>query len=232
MPAKLERCVEEVEKKSPEVDPWAVCKTSVKAEECDDMLVFPEEFKMGMKEEMEHAHTVDHDKEMIKKIVLDHLKEDPKYYSKMKQTFHSEEYDPGKGGRILAPIKKAEEERFETAPKKDMPGVGVKKESYPEKMKVSMKSKLSAALLAKAEEELGKDKVDEMKNKTIVEDFANKQKEAEKAKPPQFTAEPAKAEEGILDGVKKLLDPAPKAPKTEKPVPLTKSFVRKLHNRA
>lgn len=57
----------------------------------EDMFVYPDEFKMGMKEEMEHAKTVDHDKETIKKIVLDHLREDPKYYSKLGTVMKAEE---------------------------------------------------------------------------------------------------------------------------------------------
>lgn len=39
------------------------------------------EFAMGMKEEQEHAATVDGDQSKIRSIVLDHLREDSKYYS-------------------------------------------------------------------------------------------------------------------------------------------------------
>ncbi len=51
-------------------------------EECDP-LVFPDEYKMGMKEEQEHADVTGSDKEAIKKIVLAHLAEDPHYYTKL-----------------------------------------------------------------------------------------------------------------------------------------------------
>ncbi len=90
MPAKLERCVKEVKEKSPKVDPWAVCKTSVKASD-DDMLVYPDEFKVGMKEELEHSDVTGGDKETTKKIVLAHLKEDPHYYTKLTHAMKGEE---------------------------------------------------------------------------------------------------------------------------------------------
>jgi len=328
----------------------------------DDMLVYPEEFKMGMKEELEHTNVIGKDKEALKKIVLAHLKEDAHYYSKLshamkaeeekrlspirrsmkgvpheKETvrnlqtikaeeeterltphykpskppkptgykmspkeevettihlhpakaeekslmdmgkqFHiksprqqdvskpggsklspkvtfktEEEYDPSKGGRILAPVKKAEEDNgvptmkkvAEEVPKvpRTIPGTKAPKtRSYLESRGLLTKNKaeedgftphskspgkttpakipefkapkgpapksesdlpserfgseekLSSKLIKKAEEELGKDKVDEMKNKTIVEDFAEseKKKAEEKAKPPAFHAEP------------------------------------------
>ena len=41
------------------------------------------ELEMGIKEEMEHTN----DKELAKEIALDHLAEDPKYYSKLKTIF-------------------------------------------------------------------------------------------------------------------------------------------------
>lgn len=50
---------------------------------------FTEEFKIGMKEEMEHLHVVDQDdvpdEEQIAQIVMDHLREDPQYYTKLKK---------------------------------------------------------------------------------------------------------------------------------------------------
>jgi hypothetical protein len=49
----------------------------------EDPLVYPEEFKCGMKEELEHLDVTGGDKETTKKIVLAHLREDPKYYSKL-----------------------------------------------------------------------------------------------------------------------------------------------------
>ncbi len=44
----------------------------------------PKEMEMGIKEETEHSETVGGDKEKIKQIVLDHLREDPKYYTKLR----------------------------------------------------------------------------------------------------------------------------------------------------
>lgn len=41
------------------------------------------ELEMGIKEEMEHTN----DKNLAEEIALDHLAEDPKYYSKLKKTF-------------------------------------------------------------------------------------------------------------------------------------------------
>jgi hypothetical protein len=43
--------------------------------------VDPEEFAMGLKVEMEHTT----DKEIAREIALDHLAEDPKYYTKLKK---------------------------------------------------------------------------------------------------------------------------------------------------
>lgn len=45
----------------------------------------PAEFEVGMQEEQEHAETVNGDEGKIRQIVLDHLKEDPHYYSKLKR---------------------------------------------------------------------------------------------------------------------------------------------------
>lgn len=248
----------------------------------DDMLVYPDEFKMGMKEEgKEHSDITGGDKEAVKKIVLAHLKEDPHYYTKLgtvmkaeeeteRLTPHykpsgpqkptgykmspkeevetqihlnpkkaEEEYDPSKGGRILAPVKKsaeevpkvprtipgtkapktrsylesqglltknkAEEDEFTphsktpgkvTAPKmpefKAPKGPAPKSESDLPSERFGSEEKLSSKLIKKAEEELGKDKVDEMKNKTVIEEFVKeeKAKAEEKAKPPAFHAEP------------------------------------------
>ena len=43
-----------------------------------------EQFRMGLEEEQEHAATVDGDMRTMAKIALDHLKEDPAYYSKLR----------------------------------------------------------------------------------------------------------------------------------------------------
>lgn len=50
-------------------------------------VVDPEEFVLGFGEEMEHAETVGNDEETMARITLDHLTEDPKYYSKLKSLF-------------------------------------------------------------------------------------------------------------------------------------------------
>lgn len=42
-----------------------------------------EEFRKGLGVEMEHAKTVDNDIMKVAKIALDHLREDPKYYTKL-----------------------------------------------------------------------------------------------------------------------------------------------------
>ncbi len=57
----------------------------------EDILVYPEEFKKGMREEKEHDATVGSNPEVIKKIVIDHLREDPKYYSKLSVKMKAEE---------------------------------------------------------------------------------------------------------------------------------------------
>ncbi len=62
-----------------------------KASEEDDPLVFPDEYKMGMKEEQEHADVTGNDKEATKKIVLAHLAEDPHYYTKLGTVMKAEE---------------------------------------------------------------------------------------------------------------------------------------------
>lgn len=46
--------------------------------------VDPDEFAAGMKEEQEHVATVGNDQNIIRQIVLDHLREDPKYYSHLR----------------------------------------------------------------------------------------------------------------------------------------------------
>jgi len=43
------------------------------------------QFFMGFQVEWEHAHTVDYDLLTVGKIVLDHLEEDPKYYTKLRK---------------------------------------------------------------------------------------------------------------------------------------------------
>ena len=57
----------------------------------DDPLVFPDEYKMGLKEETEHADVTGGDKEATKKIVLAHLAEDPHYYTKLGTVMKAEE---------------------------------------------------------------------------------------------------------------------------------------------
>jgi hypothetical protein len=46
------------------------------------------EFTEGLGEEHEHAETVENDLDTMARIALDHLKEDPQYYTKLKETFN------------------------------------------------------------------------------------------------------------------------------------------------
>lgn len=55
-----------------------------------------DQFMMGFKEEMEHAATVDNDPMKIGQIVIDHLREDPKYYTHL-------------GGSDVGKVEKADE---------------------------------------------------------------------------------------------------------------------------
>ena len=129
---KLKRCIEEVKKKSPDVDAGAVCKVSTghgaamepNKEHQTNIDRFiglepfdPAEMEMGMKEEMEHKDITKGDPELTKKLVEAHLKEDPHYYTKLKSVIGKKEdskkveadYDPAAGGKIKAPISAAEE---------------------------------------------------------------------------------------------------------------------------
>jgi hypothetical protein len=45
------------------------------------------EFSLGLQEEHEHARTVENDEETMAQIALDHLAEDPHYYTKLKAVF-------------------------------------------------------------------------------------------------------------------------------------------------
>ena len=46
---------------------------------------FLEQFEMGFYEELEHSATVEDDPVSIARIALDHLSEDPEYYTKLKK---------------------------------------------------------------------------------------------------------------------------------------------------
>lgn len=46
-----------------------------------------EEFRLGLQEEAEHEDITGGDWEMTAQIALEHLDEDPEYYSKLKRTF-------------------------------------------------------------------------------------------------------------------------------------------------
>ena len=66
----------------------------------------PEQIALGIKSEQEHFDTVNGDEKVLMGIVLDHLREDPKYYDKLEKiensgTFHEEDHpraDDGKFG--------------------------------------------------------------------------------------------------------------------------------------
>ena len=51
-----------------------------------------QEFTEGLGEEHEHADTVEGDLDTMARIALDHLKEDPQYYTKLKETFNKFDY--------------------------------------------------------------------------------------------------------------------------------------------
>lgn len=63
----------------------------------------PAEFEVGMKEEQEHAETVHGDENIIRQIVLDHLKEDPHYYTHLKQAGMIQEDDAEKMAKLIMP---------------------------------------------------------------------------------------------------------------------------------
>lgn len=92
----------------------------------EDMLVYPSEFKMGMKEEMEHTDVIGQDKEALKKIVLAHLKEDPKYYTKLGSVMKAED------GELLGVVTGLPPERHRRI-KKDLPGNHPLVRSYEDK---------------------------------------------------------------------------------------------------
>jgi hypothetical protein len=53
-----------------------------------------DEWRMGLEEEQEHATTVGNDQNVIADIVMDHIREDPKYYTHLKQVHatHGEKF--------------------------------------------------------------------------------------------------------------------------------------------
>jgi hypothetical protein len=76
----------------PEIIPPSV-KQSPFASSDEDMLVYPDEFKKGMKEEMEHRDITGGDKDETRKIVTAHLREDPHYYTKLGTKMKSSDDD-------------------------------------------------------------------------------------------------------------------------------------------
>jgi len=81
--------------------------------------VDPKEFEMGLKEEKEHNKTVDYDPKTIEKIVLDHLAEDPHYYTKLKTVMKAGIMDKPSGkGFVPHDVDPGGEG---TLPKKDSP---------------------------------------------------------------------------------------------------------------
>lgn len=61
----------------------------IKAAGGDPEIVDRAQFTLGLKEEQEHADTVDGDQLTVAKIVLDHLKEDVEYYTKLEKVMNS-----------------------------------------------------------------------------------------------------------------------------------------------
>ena len=74
MPKKIERCVRRVKKKSPVVNPYAVCRASV-------MKTTARELTIGTRiEKKEHGFNM----KISRKIAMDHIKEHPRYYTDKK----------------------------------------------------------------------------------------------------------------------------------------------------
>ena len=90
MTKKFKRCVKKVKKQRPKVvNPYAICKWSMNRRK---------QLMMGIRVEREHSKSLNFikeyykkhkkfpsKKEMTLKIVQDHLKEDPYYYTKLKK---------------------------------------------------------------------------------------------------------------------------------------------------
>jgi len=245
----------------------------------EDMLVYPEEFKMGMKEELEHNDITGGDKEATKKIVLAHLKEDPKYYSKLTVAMKAEEeksiieFKKPEGTKI--PKGDPKQELTETLyfPKKaeevqdrlgrGHPGLSTQKEqsefkTYGEKIKKQLEN-------AKAEEESMGQYLKDI-HKPIKHTSPEIHSQEGKPDAPVAVPRPSplgkqkhliwKSEEnmtktasqiidsflaeeeekgGILDKIKSGLKDLTSSPKPEEykaPIPLTKSFIHKQHNKA
>ena len=207
----------------------------------DDMLVYPEEFKMGMKEELEHADVIGKDKESLKKIVLTHLKENPHYYTK------------------LHTVMKAEEERRQSSMRRSMKHVPhekdiirhlpvidpVKKEAeegknFPLKEKYNRKPESvhyitpDAPKYKKAEEE---DQISDYIKSLSTRKMTPGWKAPKGPKPKtesDLPSERLSAEEGLFDKVKstvKDLTTSPKVAPYQKPEPLTKKGVRGMYRR-
>ena len=71
MPKKIKRCVRKVRKKGRKVNPYAVCKSSMRKS-------FERELRIGTRvERKEHGFNL----RISKKIAKDHIKEFPKYYT-------------------------------------------------------------------------------------------------------------------------------------------------------
>jgi hypothetical protein len=78
-----------------------IAKKHSKKENFEEMLsVLKKQLSMGMKVEMEHTK----DKTKAKEIAMDHLYEDPKYYSKLKKVETKEATDSGSSGSYSAPL--------------------------------------------------------------------------------------------------------------------------------
>jgi hypothetical protein len=77
--------------------------------------VDPAEWEMGMKEELEHRDVTGGDPMETAKIVTAHLKEDPKYYTKLKEAINKPEdkkaMEPEKKEETTTPAAKPEEEK-------------------------------------------------------------------------------------------------------------------------
>lgn len=197
----------------------------MKSEEEDDPLVFPDEYKMGLKEETEHADVTGGDKEATKKIVLAHLVEDPHYYTKLGTVMKAEEE--------LSPFRHVDVKTDPTGPtykRKNVPS-STMLFNVPKEKRVGDKQAINVHE-KKAEEDQIKWTPKPSKPKP-----AEPLKQSPKDEIESFLQLHQKAEEegGIMNKIKdtiKDLTTSPKVESYQKPLPLTKTNVRQQHKRS
>ncbi len=210
----------------------------------DDMLVYPEEFKMGMKEELEHTDVIGQDKEALKKIVLAHLKEDPKYYTKLSTVMKAEEEVHQKRMIKQSPdykmlpdlsIKKKMPSHLRHGPVKEDMGEGTgyigeeEKEGLVDKIKSTIKDLTTSPKVAPYKKDPPLTKKNIRQNfqhqhgaSEIIDDFLA---EEEERKPSQYAFTPYSKKELKSQGVVTVAPPKgkpmqrPPSPPMSKPLP-------------